>query len=167
MLNPLRNQRTSTVLQDVSRASSRIAQESRGLAEVARSELTPLGRELRDQAADTVAQARQAAAARLAGAAEVVDTGHQRRRRLPLLLAALAGVVVALAVKLAKSRRRHHVEDAGDAAEQAEQPTTRRGTRDHSETTDEPSETERAPAETPTAARARQAAEVSSGNKSS
>jgi len=100
-----RKQRTNTLLQDVGRAASRLAEESKSLAEVARNEFGDVGREVRDQASGKASKARRAAAARLAGAAEAVEPPRpKRRRRLPVLLSAIVGGVAA--VILAKKRSR-------------------------------------------------------------
>jgi hypothetical protein len=74
--------------------------------------------EVREQASNTATQARRVTAAGLSGAANAVDpaaqeTGKKRRRRLPILLSAIAGGIAA--VKLARSRRQ-----ARDDAEASE-----------------------------------------------
>jgi hypothetical protein len=100
-----RKDRKKTLLQDVSRAASRIAEESKSLADVARTELGDLGREVKGQANDKAAEARRATAARLAGAADAVEPERRRRRRrLPILLSAAAGGVAAM--RVAKGRNR-------------------------------------------------------------
>jgi hypothetical protein len=110
-----RKQRT-TLLQDVGRAASRIAGESRGLAEVARNELGSLSREVRQQASGTATHARRATARRLAGAADAVEPARKkRRRRVPILLSAVAGGLAA--VKFARTRSRVGIEEPGPAEE--------------------------------------------------
>ena len=94
-----------TLLKDMSRAASRIAEESRNLAEVARAELGDLSREVRDQAGDKAADARHVTAAKLSDAADAVEPKRRRRRRrLPIALSAVLGGVAAM--RLAKSRNR-------------------------------------------------------------
>ncbi len=122
-----RKQRT-TLLQDAGRAASRLAEETKGLADAARSELGELSREVRDQAGDTATQARKATASRLAGAADAVEpSGRTRRRRLPIVLSALAGAAVA--IKVARARKRTDTDEptpAEDREASEEAPATKR-----------------------------------------
>jgi hypothetical protein len=103
MLLTRRKQPSKALLKDVGKAASRIAGESRSAAGTARSELGGLGAELRDQAAETLTQARLATAAKLAGAADAVQPPRKRRRRLRLVIPAVIGGFVA--AKVAKLRR--------------------------------------------------------------
>lgn len=90
-----RKQSSKALLKDVGKAASRIADESRSVAQTARSELSELAAEVRDQASDK-------------------KTHGKKRRRIGLLLipAAIAGVVAA---RFARHRR-----DEAQSDEQAD-----------------------------------------------
>jgi hypothetical protein len=107
MLHFRRNHGTSSLLQDAGRAGNRIAEDALGMAQTARTELGGLGREVRDQAATGMSRARRRAARGLESAASVVDEPSRRRgrRRKPLLLVAVAGLIGWVAVKVLRSER--------------------------------------------------------------
>lgn len=114
-----RNTGTKTLMQDAAQVGGRIAEESLGVAQTARSELSGLSREVREQASGGLSRARRGTARRLESAAALVDEGPSRkRRRKPLLLAALAGIVGWIVLK-ARSNAPHADELVDDTAEKA------------------------------------------------
>jgi hypothetical protein len=116
MLLTRRKQRSKTLLHDMGRAASRIADESRSAAGTARSELGGLGTEIRDQASESLTQARLATAAKLAGVAQTIEPeGKKKRRRLRFVIPAVLGGV--FAAKVAKMRRQRAETEADELAE--------------------------------------------------
>lgn len=123
MLHFRRNHGTSSLLQDATRAGSRIADETRGVAQTARAEIGGLGREVRGQAGDGLVKARRRTARGLESAASAVDQGKRKRRgRKPLLFAVLAGVIGWVAVRASRSgapKADEVVDEAGATASKA------------------------------------------------
>jgi hypothetical protein len=118
MLHSRRNRGTKELLQDATRAGSRVAEQaqqtlsdiagdSRGFAQTARTELGGLSREMRDQAGGKVSRARRRTARKLAKAADAVEpSGDGRgRRRKPLLKAVLATAAGWALVNVARKAR--------------------------------------------------------------
>jgi len=120
MLHLRRNQGTSSLLQDATRAGNRIAEDAIGVAQTARTELGGLGREVRGQAATNVGRARRKAARGLESAASTVDesSGRRGRRRKPLVFVVLAGVAGWVAVKVLRSQDGTTASDARAEAEE-------------------------------------------------
>ena len=117
MLHSRRNHGTKELLQDATRASSRVAEQaqqtlsgiagdSRGLAQTARTELGDLSREVRDQASGKVTRARRRTARKLARAADAVEPSPGKKRRgRPVLKAALAATAGWVLVNVARKAR--------------------------------------------------------------
>ena len=116
-----RNKGTKTLMQDAAQVGGRIAEESLGVAQTARSELSGLSREVREQASGGLSRARCGTARRLESAAALVDERPARkgRRRKPLVLAALAGVIGWIVLK-ARSNAPHADDLVDETAETVE-----------------------------------------------
>ena len=116
MLFSRRNHGTKQLLEDATRASSRVAEQaqqtlsgladdSRTLAGTARTEIGELSREMRDQAGGTVTRARRRTARKLSKAAEAVEPTGKRRRGRPVVKAAFVAGAGWLLVNLARKAR--------------------------------------------------------------
>jgi hypothetical protein len=116
MLFSRRNHGTKQLLQDATRASSRVAEqaqqtlsgladESRTFAGTARTELGDLSREVRDQASGKVTRARRRTARKLSKAAEAVEPTGKSRRGRPVVKAAIAAGAGWLLVNVARKAR--------------------------------------------------------------
>jgi hypothetical protein len=116
MLFSRRNHGTKQLLQDATRASSRVAEQaqqtlsaladdSRTLAGTARTELGDLSREVRDQASGKVTRARRRTARKLSKAAEAVEPTGKSHRGRPVVKAALAAAAGWLLVNVARKAR--------------------------------------------------------------
>jgi hypothetical protein len=133
MLLSRRNHGNKGLLQDATRASSRVAEqaqqtlsgiadESRGLAQTARTEIGDLSREMRDQASGKVHRVRRRTAKKLSKAADAVEPSPKRKGR-PIVKAALAAVAGWVLVNVARKARQKDDEststtsDTGDKAE--------------------------------------------------
>jgi hypothetical protein len=136
MLFSRRNQGTKGLLQDATRASSRVAEqaqqtiagiadESKGFAQTARSEIGDLSREVRDQAGGKVHRARRRTARKLSEAADAVEPTKSKGRGkggtiLKAALAAVAGWALVNVARKAKERDGATAsEKAGDVADAA------------------------------------------------
>src|SRR5262249_11251680 len=135
MLFSRRNHGTKGLLQDATRASSRvaeqahqtisgIAEESKGFAQTARTELGDLSREMRDQAGGKVHRARRRTARKLPDAAEAVEPAKGKRSKggtlVKAALAAVAGWVLVNVARKAKEKDGATAsEKAGDVADAA------------------------------------------------
>jgi hypothetical protein len=137
MLFSRRNQDAKALLQDATRASSRVAEQaqqalsgiaddSRTLAHTARSELGDLSREVRDQASGKVTRARRRTARKLNEAAAAVEPGEKRHRGRSVLKAALAAVAGWAVVNVARKARQKADESSteSDAGEPERSATT-------------------------------------------
>ena len=116
MLFSRRNHGTKQLLQDATRASSRVAEqaqqtisgiadESRNLAGTARTEFGDFSREMRDQASGKVTRARRRTAKKLSKAAEKVEPTTSRRRGRPVVKAVVAAGAGWLLVNVARKAR--------------------------------------------------------------
>jgi len=116
MLFSRRNHGTKQLLQDATRASSRVAEQaqqtlsgladdSRTLAGTARTELGDLSREVRGQASGKVTRARRRTARKLSKAAEAVEPTGKSRRGRPVVKAVIAAAAGWLLVNVARKAR--------------------------------------------------------------
>lgn len=122
MLLSRRNHGNQGLLQDATRAGGRVAEQaqqtlsglaedSKDLAQTARSELTGIGREVRGQASGKVTRARKRTARKLSQAADAVEPNGDRRRGKPVLKAVLAAVAGWVLVNVVRKARQKSDED--------------------------------------------------------
>jgi hypothetical protein len=148
MLFSRRNHGTKQLLQDATRASSRVAEqaqqtiagiadESRSFAGTARTELGEIGREMRDQASGKVTRARRRTAKKLSQAAEAVEPTGKRRRGRPVVKALFAAGAGWLLVNVARKAR----QKADGASSDVDEKSTTSGSTNADETTAKADET--------------------------
>jgi hypothetical protein len=159
MLFSRRNHGTKALLQDATRASSRVAEQaqqtlsdladdSRTLAQTARSELGGVSREMRDQASGKVSRARRRTARKLNEAAVTVEPGGKRRRRRPVVKVALAAVGGWVLVNVVR-KARQKAEGSSSDAENAENAGTGGSTSGSTGSTSDPADAGAATGERP------------------